>query len=240
MAEATRLWHYSGRGLDRGGREAACEAAAATAQVIHDRQNLDDVGPGPLRRRSSYASFHSADPYDQDYGYDGYEPAYSDGGFSQSDPYGPPRRRYSSSSSRPPPIPYAGSSNSVGFPPMGSPAPVPIQSTRSYSVNRRPSFNAGYSGGIIPMPAAPSAPSYGAVSPPTYSTTPYGSPMLGSTAYGSPVPGGFMPPPVQQQQPYTVYSGSSAYQVPAGSTIILQGRSRKHSHRHRRHSSVKY
>jgi len=224
MAEATRLWHYSGRALDRGGREAACEAAAATAQAIYDRQNLDDVGPPPLRRRNSYSSFPSTDPYDHDYDYD-YDPAYPNDGYSPTDPYRPPGRRYSSSSSRPPPIQYASSSSSIGFPPMGANAPVPIQpSPSAYSLQRRPSFNAGYlSGGVATMPAVPA---YGPVSP-TYSP------------YGSPNPGGFVAPPVQQQ-PYTVYSGGTGYQVPAGSTVIIQNRSRKHSHRHRRHSTVKY
>lgn len=225
MAEATRLWHYSGRALDRAGRETACEAAAATARVIHDQQNIDDVlGPPPLHRRSSYSSFHSsgsASPYDA---YD-YDPAYPDDGYV-SDPYRPSRRRYSSSSSRPPPIQYS-SSSSVGFPTMGpTTAPLPIQASPSYSYQRRPSLSGSYpSGGMVPMPT-PSQ-TYSAV-PPVYST-PYGSPA-----------GGFGMP---QQQPYTVYGGSSGgYAVPAGSTVIIQNpsRSRKRSHRHRRHSTVKY
>ncbi|RDX41482.1 hypothetical protein OH76DRAFT_213875 [Lentinus brumalis] len=61
IAEATRLWQYSGRSMDAYGQRAACEAAAATAAVLADRFT-SLVGGGatafpPSPVMSSYGSY---------------------------------------------------------------------------------------------------------------------------------------------------------------------------------------
>ncbi|KZO92592.1 hypothetical protein CALVIDRAFT_540859 [Calocera viscosa TUFC12733] len=60
IAEATKLWSYTGRPADRYGRLEACEIAAATARRLL-RNRYDPLGFGLRRRRGSYSAMYDDD-----------------------------------------------------------------------------------------------------------------------------------------------------------------------------------
>lgn len=65
IAEATHLWHYSGRSLDNLGLRGACETAAATASRIATR--IMGVDGYPNAEMSNYGRAPSYDSYNDDY-----------------------------------------------------------------------------------------------------------------------------------------------------------------------------
>jgi len=216
IAEASRLWQYTGRPLDKYGRREASEMAAATASRVF-MQLYDYDTP--------YDSYNSYDGYRDPYRSRRRSSSFYDDGGSVAGGYGQSIGSYRS----PSPIPIPGSVSPYGAPgmlPGGSP----------YAGGGSPYVGGGspYAGGGSPYAGATLLPGGGA--------SPYGSPMPLS---GSPYQSNFYGQPGlsydQQQNAMAAPPGTVVIHTGSDSGHRHRHRSRSHSrhghHHHRRRSS---